>query len=93
MYLSGVETAIMKESMKNNTTLKLTTCDITTDGNLACENVDDNINVEVDGEVPSGGSIAFENGKITEVTLEYENTTIVMADNNKLIHDDEVALK
>ena len=91
MYLSGVETAVMKESMKNNTTLKLTTCDITTDGNLACENIDNNIEVEVDGEVPSSGSITFENGKITEVTLGYENTTIVMDADNKLKHD-EVAL-
>ena len=32
------------------------------------------------------------NGSITEVTLGYENTTIVMDSNNKLIHD-EVALK
>ncbi len=87
MYITGVEHAIMKENMNNGGNFRPTNCDIS-NGSIKCDDKD-LIPVEVDGEVPSDGTIVFENGKIKEVTLNYQSGTIVKDQNGDLVYSDD----
>ena len=86
MYLSGVENAVMRENMNSGGNFRPNECTIT-NGNMTCSGTE--VEVEVDGEVPSTGSITFENGKITEVTLNYESGTIVKDSSGKLVYNQD----
>ncbi len=86
MYLSGVENAVMRENMNSGGNFRPNECTIT-NGNMICDST--NVEVEVDGEVPSTGSIVFENGKIIEATLNYESGTIVKDISGNLEFSDE----
>ena len=84
MYLSGVENAVMRENMNNGGNFRPNSCEIL-NGNIKCDTT--NVEVEVDGEVPSTGSIVFENGKIKEVILNYTSGTIVKDNNGNLVYE------
>ncbi len=84
MYLSGVENAVMRENMNSGGNFRPNECTIS-NGNMTCGST--NVEVEVDGEVPSTGSIVFENGKIKEVTLTYESGTIVKDASGNLVYE------
>ena len=86
MYLSGVENAVMRENMNSGGNFRPNECTIT-NGNMTCGST--NVEVEVDGEVPSTGSGVFENGKIKEVTLNYQSGTIVKDTNGNLVYQTE----
>ena len=89
MYLSGVENAVMRENMNSGGNFRPSECTIT-NGNMTCGST--NVEVEVDGEVPSAGTIVFENGKITEVTLNYESGTIVKDSSGNLAYETYIPL-
>ncbi len=91
MYITGVEHAIMKENMNNGGNFRPTKCDIN-NGSIKCDDKD-LIPVEVDGEVPSDGTIIFENGKIKEVTLNYQSGTIVKDSNGELVYEGSESVK
>ena len=84
MYLSGVENAVMRENMNSGGNFRPNECTIT-NGNMTCGTT--NVEVEVDGEVPSTGTIVFENGKIKEVTLNYQSGTIVKDSSGNLVYE------
>ena len=86
MYLSGVENAVMRENMNSGGNFRPIECTIS-NGNMTCSGTE--VEVEVDGEVPSTGSITFENGKITEVTLNYETGTIIKDNEGNLVYQTE----
>ena len=66
-------------------TFKPSSCKIQKYGNLKCNGKD--VKVEINGEVPTSGTITLENGKIEEIKLKYENDkTIVYNENKKLIY-------
>ncbi len=79
MYLDAVEQAVSIEKM-NNTNFNPNSCDITKEGNLYCEGYEDKIEVEVKGEKPINGNIIFEEGKITNIRLEYKNDKVIIKD-------------
>ncbi len=85
MYLSGVENAVMRENMNSGGNFRPNECTIS-NGNITCGST--NVEVEVDGEVPSTGTIVFENGKIKEVTLNYTSGTIIKDSNGELVYED-----
>ena len=72
-YLDAVEQAIMRKNMSSVGMFKPNKCDIQSDGNLECEGYSKPIKVEVSGEVPKGGFIKFDNGKIGQIKLIMED--------------------
>ena len=90
MYLNGVENSIMKENMNTGGKFRPNECTITSEGNLYCEPEDVFLEIEVDGEKPKNGTIVFENGKIKEVTLNYESGTIIKDESGNLVYEGSV---
>ena len=84
MYLDAVEQSISIEKM-NNISFNPNSC-IINHGNLICdEDLQNEIKVQVNGNVPERGSIKFDKGKIVDVLLNYNGSTIVN-DNNELTY-------
>ena len=82
-YLDGVEQAVMKKKMKDSEFNPIL-CEIK-DQELYCD--EEKLEIEVDGEKPSSGSIGFENGNIKSVTLKYSNDkTIVKNEEGSLVY-------
>ena len=65
-YVDAVEQAVTREMLKD-VNFKPSICNIENDGNLLCGNK--SIKVDVNGETPKDGIIAFEEGKIIDITL------------------------
>ena len=84
-YIKALENQIMLENMKEGGNFNPNTCDIV-DGVVTCEGKE--INLEVDGEVPSSGSVTFEAGKVTSVSLEYPSGTVTRTDEGELVIGD-----
>ena len=84
-YLDAVETAVAQSTL-NDKKLENRVYNILKNGNLCIEYKDNEctneLKVEVSGEVPSGGSIAIENGKIKNPQIVLNSKTMVK-DNNK----------
>ena len=89
MYLKGVEQAVMSQGLKKSGNLIPTACTIVEEGNLNCDTSEEIIEVDVKGETPSDGNIRFEEGKIVEARLKYDNEVIVMNNDSKLVMQDE----
>ena len=81
-YLSGVENEIMLENMKQGGSFNPIICEIK-NSVLSCDGKE--INLKMNGEMPSNGSITFESGKIIGVNLKYKDNNVIMDDNNELI--------
>ena len=88
MYLNGVENAVMRENMNSGGNFRPNEC-IISNGNMTCGST--SVEVEVDGEVPKDGTIVFENGKITSVTLNYESGTIIKDESGNLVYEGSVS--
>ena len=65
-YLSAVEQAIVKRNIKEE--FKPTICTVISQG-LDCEGYDEPLKVEIDGEVPTSGTIYFSNSIVANGTL------------------------
>ena len=84
-YMDAVANAIARTNMKEGGTFSPTICNITSDGNLLCDNKE--ITVDIDKEKPSGGSITFNKGKVEDVSLNYSNgKTIVDDEKGNLVY-------
>ena len=72
-YMSAATAAIARENLNNTSGgVNPTECEINSSGNLVCDGYEDKdpILVEIDGDKPkTGGTITFENGKITQIHL------------------------
>ena len=89
MYLDAVEQSIALEKM-TNTGFNPNTCTITETGNLLCDDKD-LVDIKVDGAKPEDGKITFENGKIKNVNLIYENDKIIVKnEDGNLVYEESV---
>ena len=74
LYIDAVEQAMARKNL--NGEFKPDLCDIDTNGNLDCDGIP--LDVEVDGKVPSNGWIYISDGTITQYSLELEKNKIVI---------------
>ena len=75
LYLRAVEQAVARENLDKN--FNPTTCKVQKDGKLLCKlgEKEVELEVEVNGTKPNGGTITLKDGKVTDETLAYGNTT------------------
>lgn len=88
LYLDAVELAIAKENLKLD--FKLSTCEVKSDGtgDLLCG--DKTIKVDVNGSVPIGGMIKFENGKIVSFkNIKINEVYARLGENNTILFSNE----
>lgn len=76
MYLDAVEQAVLRQNINTVGSSIPSECQVVTNGNLDCNG--ENITVEVDGEVPDSGTIAYRDGGISTISLVYDGDTIIM---------------
>ena len=84
-YIDALENEIMLENMKQGGSFNQNVCNVINE-NLSCDGKE--IALEVDGEVPKGGSITFEEGKVTNVNLTYTSGNITMNNKGELVLED-----
>ena len=65
-YLDGVKKAVLSDSLAGE--VEFEECEILTDGNLSCNDKTIPLTVDVDGKKPTGGTINFSSGTISDVT-------------------------
>ena len=85
LYLSGVELAIARRNLTEE--YNPSKCTIT-DGNVTCTINDKEVplSVEVDGKVPTSGTIVFDNNKATSGTsLTFDGFTAEIDENGKVV--------
>ena len=88
LYLKGAELAIARKNL--TTEFGDATCSVVTaTGNLSCTTTDNEqipVEVEIDGEKPTSGTIVFSSGKITSVTnLQTSGKTFETNSSGKLV--------
>ncbi len=89
-YLDAVEYSITESILDNDDTNG--TYLIMEDGNLCIGTLTGNtcdgnvLNVEVNGEKPTGGSITIENGNITDVSIDLNDRTITQNSKGELVY-------
>ena len=81
-YLDAVEQSVTMQMIKDSS-FKPESCGIQSDGNLICDGKQ--VKVSVKGEKPTGGTINFEKGKITDIELMF-NEEIIVKENNELVN-------
>ena len=85
-YVDAVENEIMLENMKQVGNFNPNVCEIKIKDNILGLYCNEKlINVKVDGEVPSSGSITFEEGKVTDVNLKYPSGNVIMNNKGELV--------
>ena len=90
-YVDTVENKIMQENMKQGGTLSPEECTIGTDGNVTCDGTP--LEIEVNGEKPSSGSITFDKGLVTNITLTFGDKKVSMNQKGELVLEDRVEQK
>lgn len=75
-YLDAVEQALANEILKDDT-LKLTACNIQSNGNLLCNGNNREIVIQIEGEKPTSGQIEFEKSNPKYVEIIYGDKVIV----------------
>lgn len=81
-YLDAVEYAIIKQNMQSIKSFTPEKCIINNDGDAICDGVF--LKIEVDGSKPTLGTIVFDSGKIVDVSLNIQDTQVVIDINNSL---------
>jgi len=81
LYVDKARKEIMSESSVD-LTFNPSICEIQEDGNILCDGR--LIEVEVSGKIPTGGTIKYNEGEITDVYLTYQDKVIAMQ-NGELI--------
>ena len=76
LYIDAVEQAIVRKNLTEQ--FKPNLCDIDTNGNLDCDGIP--LDVEVDGKVPSGGWIYVTDGVIKQYSLKLEVNIVINKD-------------
>ncbi len=99
-YLDAVEYTIADATLNKggikNGTYQITTdgniCKIALDSNGACPktgNESNTLEVEVNGEVPTGGYIKIENGKIKDISINLNNRVVIKDEKGELKYEEE----
>ena len=83
MYLKGVETSVATATLHNKV-IKDDKYNILSDGNICLKYNEQNpsvceekLEIKMNGEVPSSGTVTIQNGQIKDIELKYENSIIV----------------
>ena len=84
-YLDALQNEIMLENMKQGGSFNPKKCEITS-GVVSCDGKE--LAIKVDGEVPTSGSLTFEEGKITDVNLSYASGNITLNNKGELVLGD-----
>ena len=80
LYLDAVEQAVARKNLTEK--FSPSTCDVQSDGNLKCDG-DTLLEVQVENAKPTGGTIKFENGRISDSsTLIINGKTIEVGKNS-----------
>ena len=87
-YLDATLNTIMRENIKVSGEFNPSTCTVNQQGNISCDESETVLEVEIDGEKPSGGEITFNNGNITDATLEYPSGTVSLNTDNQFVYQD-----
>ena len=85
-FVDAVQSKIMQENMKLGGTLNPNECIIDSDGNVNCDGT--YLEIEVDGQKPTGGSITFDKGKVTDVNLILGDKSVILDTNGELVLGD-----
>ena len=80
-YITSVEQAIMKKSMSIGQSFDPRACIVQANGIMLCDG--EELKLDIDGEMPSGGIVVFENGKVESSQLEYSTKIIVNSSESK----------
>lgn len=87
-YLDAAINAIMKENLKVNGELNPSECTVNSDASINCDEYETALEVEIEGEKPTGGEITLEYGNITGATLIFSNGTVTMNTEKQLVYQD-----
>ena len=82
-YLNAVEQSIMKKNMNAGGNFSPNICEVQSDGNLLCDGTD-TLEVEINGQKPTGGTITFNEGQTRDVVLTLGNKNIVKNEKGEL---------
>ena len=83
LYLSGVDLAVARRNLTEE--FNPSECTIAS-GVVTCAGYDGSLNVDVDGEVPTSGTIKFENNKATTgTTLTFNEFTATLSEEGKIV--------
>ena len=85
-YVDAVQNKIMQENMKLGGTLNPSECIVNGEGNVTCDGTD--LEIEVNGQKPTGGNITFDKGKVTNINLTFGDKTVTMNPNGELVLGD-----
>ena len=85
-YVDAVQNKIMQENMKLGGTLNPKECIIDSDGNVNCDGT--YLEIEVDGQKPTGGKIIFDKGKVTDVNLILGDKSVILDTNGDFVISD-----
>ncbi|MBR6690146.1 MAG: type II secretion system protein [Bacilli bacterium] len=74
-YIKAVEQKYFEENLENN--FEPNVCYVESNGNLLCDDIKEEIKIEVDGARPESGLINFDNGKVVyyDITLNEKQYT------------------
>ena len=87
-YLDAAINAIMKENMNANGNLNPEQCVINSDGSMNCDEYATALEVEVEGQKPTSGTITLNQGDIVDATLVFDDGTVSMNTDNELVYQD-----
>jgi len=76
IYITAVEQAIIREKMNGSISFNPSSCTIT-NSVITCEGMDEPLKVDIDGILPTSGTITFNDGKVDSYTLVIDGKEIV----------------
>ena len=85
-YVDAVENKIMQENMKLGGKLNPKECIVNLEGNVTCDGTP--LEIEVNGDKPDSGSITFDRGRVTGITLTFGERKVVTNSNGELVLED-----
>ena len=91
-YLNAVKQSVAQKSLTLGDTYSPNVCEVKEDGNLLCDGTE-TLEVKVKGEKPSDGTITFEEGKITSISLNIDNKVVVKNVFGKLTFEEDAKVK
>ena len=84
-YIDALENEIMLENTKQGGSFNPNVCEINK-GKVLCDEKE--INLKVNGEIPTSGSITFEEGKVIKVDLTYPSGNVILNNKGELVLGD-----
>ena len=87
-YLDAALNSIMRENITENGSFNPNTCAINSVGNIVCDGTTIPIVVDIEGQKPISGEFVFDDGRITDATLIYDDGTVSMNTKNQLVYNE-----